>query len=202
VLNSDIMDIRLQNISPLKISGLFMLFFTVMTAQAEMQYVGDTLRVGVRAEADHSLSSIAVIVTGTAVDVLEKKGGFLRIRTQAGVEGWVKSRYLGVRKPAKLVLDEVRKSEQTLKAELEQIKTGQATSKNNGAAMHALQDKANKLGKENRELRGLVASNSASEDNSWLYWFSGILAVGPLGFLLGLLWYRYQIMKKLGGLTL
>jgi hypothetical protein len=59
-----------------------------------------------------------------------------------------------------------------------------------------------KLGRENRDLRGMVSGESATKDNSWLYWFSGILAVGPLGFLLGLLWYRYQIMKKLGGLTL
>jgi len=196
------MDNKPAKLSIIKAFSLFILCLMVATVQADIQYVGDTLRVGVRAEPDRSLPSIAVIVTGAAVEVMEKQRGFLRIRTETGVEGWVKSSYLSVRKPAKLMLDDVRKSEKNLKAELERLRAKKIDPPVKNTAMIALQGKANKLAKENRELRGLVASDSATEDNSWLYWFSGILAVGPLGFLLGLLWYRYQIMKKLGGLTL
>ena len=180
------------------------LFFSAVTAvqAAEIQYVGDKLRVGVRAKPDRSLASIGVIVTGDAVDVLEKERGFLRIRTQKGMEGWVKSSYMSTQKPAKLLLEELRKSQQSLQNELKELRADKKPALDSNAAIQALKDKVAKLSRENRELRGLVAGDSNNDDDSWLYWFSGILAIGPLGFLLGLLWYRYQIMKKLGGLTL
>ena len=198
------MDKKLKSLWLVKVLGLCLLYLMTATAQAEIQYVGDTLRVGVRAEPNRSLPSIVVIETGAAVEVLERKQGFLHIRTGGGIEGWVKSSYLSSRKPAKLILDEARKEQQALQAELERLRAEMKATpqQDNHAAMQALQIRLDKLAKENHDLRVLVAGDTAGEDNSWLYWFSGILAVGPLGFLLGLLWYRYQIMKKLGGLTL
>jgi hypothetical protein len=196
------MNTKLTKVGMRQCLVLFLLLFFMTTVQAELKYVGDTLRVGVRAEADRSLPSNAVIVTGMAVEVLENNQDFSRIRTADGIEGWVKSSYLMSRKPAQIVLDEVRKNQQALQSELDSLHKAQAAALDADDSLQALQDNVSKLIKENRELGGVVAGAAVSDDSSWLYWFSGILAVGPLGFLFGLLWYRYQIMKKLGGLTL
>ena len=194
------MEKRLTKLLLLRALCFSVLFFLVATVQAEIQYVGDTLRVGVRAQPDHSLPSFAVIVTGDSVEVLEKQHDFLRIRTQAGLEGWVKSSYLSTHKPASIVLDEMRKRQQAMQAELNRLRAESTSFQDGGKAIVAAQIKLDELTKENQQLRELSDTGTAGQ--GWVYWLGGILVMALLGFLSGLLWSRHRIMKKLGGLTL
>ena len=67
---------------------------------AETVYVDDTLRVGVRAKPIMNLPSLTVIRSGDKVELLSRKGGYAKIRTPNGIEGWVKNAYLSPHEPA------------------------------------------------------------------------------------------------------
>lgn len=156
-------------------------------------YVDDTLRVGVRSEPGRTVAPDAVIKTGAKVELLEKTDGYYRVRTDTGVEGWVRASYMNEQKPARFLLADMKEQNNHLQNEISQLK------QQIDAAETAVNG-VRQLRSENEQMKRVIALQR--EDNTWLIWFSGILAIGPLGFLFGLLWYRYQIMKKLGGLTL
>ena len=158
----------------------------VPPAVADVVYVDDVLHVGVRAEPGTGLAPMEVIETGDKVEVLQRDGHYYRVRTANGTEGWVAARYMTTDVPAKQKVKSLNEKNSKLQTELNDMRDKVAVS--------------DRLAEENSRLRREVSH--LDNDSSWLFWFSGILAVGPLGFLLGLLWYRYQIMKKLGGLTL
>ena len=169
-----------------RLAIMVLLLFMALSVSANMVYVDDTLRVGVRSEPGHSVAPKAIIETGDRVELLEQSGDYYRIRTADGVEGWVGAKYMSKEPPAQQQLEGLDAKNSQLQTELTQAQKKAAD--------------ADKLAEENVRLRREVAH--LDNDPTWLLWFSGILAVGPLGFLFGLLWYRYQIMKKLGGLTL
>lgn len=165
-------------------------------AYAQIMFVDDGLRVGVRPEASSASAPVTVIVTGDKVEVLEATSGYYRILTPSGHEGWVKKRYMSDVMPAKLRITAVEAENKALKQKLD-VMVDEAKQLN-----VQLSEAASALPAEECINVLLNKPLTMGDDHTWLYWFSGILAVGPLGFLLGLLWYRHQIMKKLGGLTL
>lgn len=177
----------------LKTAVTIMLLIANSLLVANTLYVGDTLRVGIRSEPSRAVAPHTVITTGAMVEQLDKVEGYYLIRTAEGVEGWVRSIYMMDQQPAQFLLDDLQEKNNGLKAEISQMQREAAATK---AAINSVQQ----LQSENNQLKREIALQG--EDKTWLIWFSGILAIGPLGFLFGLLWYRYQIMKKLGGLTL
>jgi uncharacterized protein YgiM (DUF1202 family) len=57
------------------------------------------------------------IRTGTAVDVLEEKRYYLRIKTEDGLEGWVQAQYIISEKPNARIIEDLKTklNEQDLK---------------------------------------------------------------------------------------
>lgn len=165
---------------------MMVMLAVVLPASADVVYVDDVLHVGVRAEPGTGLAPMEVIETGDKVEVLQRDGHYFRVRTADGTEGWVAARYMTTEVPARQKVKALDERNSQLQTELNTMRDKVAAT--------------DRLAEENSHLRREVSH--LDNDSTWLFWFSGILAVGPLGFLLGLLWYRYQIMKKLGGLTL
>ncbi len=98
-----------------------------MMAVAETAYIIDKLLVGIHKEKELNSAIVKVVPTGTPLEVLKREGDFARVRTTEGLNGWVDSSYIMLKKPAQLmVLDlEARLSEaqQVLKAAKKKIKT-------------------------------------------------------------------------------
>jgi SH3 domain protein len=69
-------------------------------ASAETVYVTDSLRLGLHAASDTSGRPFENLVSGTAVEVLERNPSYARVRLADGREGWVKATYLVAEKPA------------------------------------------------------------------------------------------------------
>ena len=69
-------------------------------ADAETVYVTDSLRLGLHAAADTSDRPFDNLVSGTAVEVLERNSNYARVRLADGREGWVKATFLVAEKPA------------------------------------------------------------------------------------------------------
>ncbi|MCW9025309.1 MAG: TIGR04211 family SH3 domain-containing protein [Gammaproteobacteria bacterium] len=180
-------------------SGLFM--FSSATL-AKSVYVGDNLRVGVREAPSSHAAPFNVVLTGMKLKVLEEQPGFLKIETSKGITGWVKDIYITNTPPAMLQLE-------TLKQELQ----------NNRSSMQDLEDTAKVLEMSNR---GLLAEIDAlkqertrlqldkarsdylltEDSNSQIWWWLslGIVLLAAASFSSGMIWYRQQTMKRLGGL--
>lgn len=73
-------------------------------ARAEALYVIDQLIVSVSSTSDDSGAHIASIHSGDAVQVLERRAAYARVRLPSGTEGWVKSSYLSAQPPLQQTL--------------------------------------------------------------------------------------------------
>ena len=102
------------NITVRKTLSVFLLIFaiiltiTIKSVFADTRYVSDELIISVRDGQNQDDNVLGYIRTGTAVDVFEEKGRYLRIRTKDGLEGWVQTQYIISEKPNGRIIDDLR----------------------------------------------------------------------------------------------
>ena len=168
---------------------------------ADTVYVSDNLRVGVRAEADNTSAAHGVVVTGMQLDVLERANGFIKIRSENGVEGWIKDSYVTNDKPAKLELIAMQAEHvklQNLLAKQDKLL------KDANAKSAAFATELESLKASNVELRSRLnetTKGKASQTNrTYIGYLMLLLVLAGGGFVAGVLWHRKQAMRRLGGL--
>ncbi|MDH5435767.1 MAG: TIGR04211 family SH3 domain-containing protein [Gammaproteobacteria bacterium] len=220
---------------------LFFVCFTCLSViQAETAYVDDRLRVGVRKEPGNKLAPHAIVVTGMKLEILEEDedGNFIRIKTDSGIEGWIKKSYTTSERPAKDLLAELRKSYNELKTQKKQIPSGDSVNddneqfislQNQNTELRKELDKLNKqitkissdktgaiqikeLKNQNEMLEKQIEEMTSSSDiqespstgidqynTSWLSSITINVLMILLGFSAGFLWFRRQMIRRLGG---
>jgi SH3 domain protein len=113
---------------------LFIVAFIVSASPtsvfADTRYVSDRLIISVRDGQNQDAAVLGYIETGAPVDVLEEKDDFLKIRTENGIEGWVRAQYIVSAKPKVLIIEDLKNDIKALKEEYENIKNGQDASSN------------------------------------------------------------------------
>jgi SH3 domain protein len=89
---------------------IFAIIFTgtIKSVFADTRYVSDELIISVRDGQNQDDNVLGHIRTGTAVDVLEEKGRYLRIKTENGLEGWVQAQYIIPEKPNARIIEDLR----------------------------------------------------------------------------------------------
>jgi len=89
---------------------IFVIIFTatIKSVFADTRYVSDELIISVRDGQNQDDNVLGHIRTGTAVDVLEEKGRYLRIKTEDGLEGWVQAQYIISEKPNARIIEDLR----------------------------------------------------------------------------------------------
>ena len=203
--------------------ALLIILLLPLNLLAETLYVGDTLRVGIRPEPSKNMPSISIIKTGASVEILERSRSYAKVRTQSGVEGWVKSAYLTRKVPANNKLKTANKKIKTLERKLAKLqKSGDKTT---NKVQQDLQMTINQLQSEKdvmlEEINTLKINPPAKADsnthttasfsefnfkslsNDLLYIIlGGIFAILVLGFMFGVSWYKQQVTKRLGGLSI
>lgn len=70
---------------------------------AETRYITDVLLVNLREAPQANAPTIRLLRTGEALQVLDSRPGFLRVRTGQGEEGWVAEQYAAAEAPAAVV---------------------------------------------------------------------------------------------------
>ncbi len=80
-----------------------------LAAQDRQRWITDQLEVDMRRGQSNRHAIVRMVPSGTRVDVLstDSSTGYSRIRTPAGAEGWVLSRYLLDQPPARLQLPDL-----------------------------------------------------------------------------------------------
>lgn len=110
------------------ITGILALMFCCYSAavMAETLYVTDRILLGVHQEAAEVSPVIATIPSGTAVTVLERGDGFIKVQTADGKQGWVSANYLKPNQPATAQLDaagaQLKQAQDKLKTLQDEIK--------------------------------------------------------------------------------
>ena len=186
----------------LRIATFTLLFWSLpLISQAETVYVNDSLRVGVRAEPNNSVAPHGVVVTGMRLEVLEHADGYIKIRNESGVEGWIKDVYVSPDKPAKLELAEAQAEQAKLQA---QLARQDKIIKDENTKTASLSAELDKLRSINGDLQSRLDASRTNKTHGknlgyilYAVWLA-ILGVG--GFFAGVFWHRKQAMKRLGGL--
>lgn len=171
------------------IKMLFLLVVLPTTGYAQTAYIDDYMRINLRPQPDQASQPIGVVVSGDKLEVLEKRDGYIRVRTMNNKLGWVFDRYLKVLPSAKVRLEGDENKLAQLREELERTEQalGQAKSPQTVAISPAPTGTV--------ELKG-------SAILSLVYWLIILLLSGVIGFGAGVFYYRYQVERRLGGLRL
>lgn len=185
---------------------LVLILLFVGQATAETVYVNDMLRVGVRTQPASNERPISVVTTGQSLEVLERSSGYVKVRTEDGVEGWVNTVYVTDEKPARVVVDELRNRYERARKELERFR---ASATDNLEEVEMLRAVVEELRNENANMHEKMGrmykevSQEAKRD-SWhlLYVVIGLLVVTILGIAVGYRWHSRKVSNRLGGLQL
>ena len=94
---------------------------------AETRYVSDRLIVSVRDGTNQDDNVLGYIRTGEAVDVLEERERYLRIKTEDGLEGWVQAQYITSEKPNGQLIEDLRRQINELNKKIELLKNEKDT---------------------------------------------------------------------------
>ncbi len=84
-------------------------------------YVTDKLQLGLHAAEDTSDAPMKNLVSGTALEILERNRFYARVRTPDGREGWVKAGYLTDEKPAAARILELEAASAAAKTRLDSV---------------------------------------------------------------------------------
>lgn len=177
-------------------------------AVAETAYVTDSLRLGLHAAADTSDRAFENLVSGTAVEVLERNSSYARVRLSDGREGWVKATFLVTLKPAAARVAELETEMLTLREAAVAAKTAQAGAEQALARYTAelqartgsaetVQETVERLQAENRAYEERLESYRLALPIKWVIPALVVVLVG--GFLAGLWWLDALIRRRHGG---
>ena len=169
---------------------------------AETVYVSDSLRVGVRAEPDNAYAPVGVVKTGMKLEVLESQQGYLKIKTNDGLTGWIKKIYVIEEAPAVTRLKQMQTQNDELAAQTNELQATISTLKNTNVS---LTGQVEDLKEDRSRLQLLQAKSNSSQHEgktAWYSWLVALVFVAAGSFFGGMQWCRYQTTKRLGGLRL
>jgi len=90
-------------------------------AWSETRYVSDVLLINLRERPDTTAPTVRLLRTGEAMEVLETRDGFLRVRTTDGEEGWVSEQYVTAELPKALVIERLQSEVSKLRARVRDL---------------------------------------------------------------------------------
>lgn len=179
-------------------------FFVASSAAAEVVYVIDSLRLGVRANPVPSETPIAVVTTGDALTVLGSEGEYTKIRTEDGTEGWVSQAYVSAEQPARLKLEQLQKKYARTEEQMNELRSTLAASTESREAMEKrisdLMAANTSLQQQNEQLTSSAAR--LKRKYAWVYQSAILIMLFVAGFYLGVVWYKRRVRDRLGGMEI
>lgn len=191
--------------------GLWILLGVLLagpSAMAETLYVTDILRLGLHNNQDTSDKPFKVLVSGDVLEVLERTTFYVRVRTQDGEEGWVKTSYLVEEKPSQTRLVELTSERDNLSAELTTARARLSQQESDVTSLRAERDELKQnataalgevstLRAEHQSLSQQLDAKRFSIPVKWLALTALVTLVG--GFLGGWWWTDARQRARHGG---
>jgi SH3 domain protein len=188
--------------------GLALGAWAASGAGAETVYVTDSLRLGLHAAPDTSDRPFDNLVSGTAVEVLERNPNYARVRLTDGREGWVKATFLVSEKPAAARVLELEAAAGGFEDAAAAAKAAQAAAETELAGLRndlqattgsaeSIEETIERLKRENRAHEERLEIYRYTLPLAWVIPAVGVALVG--GFLLGLWWLDAWIRRRHGG---
>jgi SH3 domain protein len=182
-----------------------------LMAAADTAYVTDNLRLGLHAAEDTSDRAFRMLESGQPMEVLLRAGNYANVRLPDGTEGWVKSGYLVVEKPAKLIVAETMAERDALAAELAAAKAAfaepaatienlQGETTELMSQLDSAQVQITELQEENASIQGMKEKYRGSVPLSWVG--GAIIVCLVAGLLAGLWWADRASRKRHGGIRI
>lgn len=192
----------------MRIALLALLICSAVSASAETLYVTDILRLGLHHTEDTSDEPFENLVSGAALEVIEKKGNYAHVRTADGQDGWVKSAYLVAEKPAQARVAELEAELTRLRNEFAEARSARLVAEEEAGRLNkqmaassdsadAIQDTLGRLKRENQEYEARLDSYRGSLPLPWVG--AALLVALAAGFLAGLWWLDALIRRRHGG---
>jgi len=181
-------------------------------ARAETLYVIEQLVVSVNSTPDSSGERIASVRSGDALEVLERSGDEVRVRTAGGREGWIRASYLSAEEPLRPRLAQrtaevarLKEDLSRLQAQLDAARTS-AASGGGAATSTAAPVPAPQDAPQDAPSAPQGALFAAAEPDSarrvWPWALGAALLALCVGFALGALVLDRHIRRKYGGLRI
>ena len=158
---------------PLAILIFLLLPLVAAPATAQTLYVTDRIVADLYTQPNAVGTPAARLPTGTAVQLLARRNGFVRVRTPENHEGWVSSRLLQAEVPAQVALMVLGEQQQYATTELERARRQLAQYRN-------------------------AAGNARQVSSSW-WMFAALLAALLAGFVIGVVWLDGRRRGRHGG---
>ncbi|PLX82779.1 MAG: TIGR04211 family SH3 domain-containing protein [Desulfuromonas sp.] len=117
---------------------------------AETRYVSDRLILILRSEPSDQATAMARLASDEAVEILSENGRFVKVRTQDGTEGFIKTQYLTTELPKTTTIASLQKRIDSLERKLAKTAELSRSSEKQADAINRLQQQVNSE-KENRK---------------------------------------------------
>ena len=185
--------------------ALFMaLLFQPLWLAAEQVYINDTQRVGVRPTPSGSVAPIAVVTTGMRLQVVDRADGYLKIQGADGIEGWIKEIFTIDEPPSVIKLQRLQARHAAVQQELRQAKQElQVATRATQVLTEKLALQKADTSRLQLELAHKVGQERLEETQHSILWWLSLFIVPTLAYAAfygGIVWYRNQAQKRLGGL--
>lgn len=176
---------------------------------AEDMYVASITEISLRTGPSVDNKIIAMLKTGSKLEIIEYKTDWSQVRTDNGKSGWVLSRFITPKKPEILLLDELKEKNQTLLLKMAQLEEENKSLAAKTASLAELEEKFNKLQQDSADFLKLdaqykdaIQQNEAQKaviekletdmDSEPKLWF----LIGPGVFIVGLFFGLSSRKKK------
>jgi SH3 domain protein len=177
---------------------------SAQTAELNVVYVTDELRLGLYGTEETSGRALKTLISGSRLEILERSLMSIRIRTEDGDEGWVKTAYVVPSEPARRRLAALEELQADTAAALAERETevqglGQRIDELDLALAQAEQDTADLPGirAENESLKASLSERGVTVP---IVWFSIAVAISlALGTAIGHWWLGRKVRRQFGG---
>jgi SH3 domain protein len=182
------------------IGALLITGLALGTAEAATVYVVDSMQFTLRSGPGTDRKILAMVDSGTSVQILEPGDEWSLVRVDGGKEGYMLTRYLSPEKPSFLVLEELRQKHTALTEQAAGLLTENETLKaENTRLASELAEKSGALSQVTRTYDDLKHNSEASRFEMrkyMLFFFSGA-AILFVGVMLGLVMKRSRRKSSL-----
>lgn len=176
---------------------------------SEDMYVASVTEISLRTGPSVENKIIAMLKTGSKLEVIDYKTDWSQVTTAGGKSGWVLSRFITPKKPEILLFDELKEKNQALLSKIAQLEEENKTLTVKIASLVELEGKFNKLQQDsadflkldakynqaiqqNEEQKVLIEKLETNMDSEPKLWF----LIGPGVFIVGLFFGLSTRKKK------